>query len=149
MRDPSLTLRMTSKALNTVYIIHYSIDYVNIGLNSAIKRSAYLLDPGCPTSHERFRLVLLRSRPDTVHRFPLRETGALRIRRSPLLHNCSSIIRHLPLYVKSTSVIQYCPILSDTVSFIYIPTLAVIRHGFGPENSLILPPQRKISLLRP
>ena len=32
------------------------------------------LGPGTLTSHERSCLVLLRSRPDTVHRFPLRKT---------------------------------------------------------------------------
>ena len=32
------------------------------------------LSPGDLTAHERFRLVLLHSCPDTVHRFPLRKT---------------------------------------------------------------------------
>lgn len=32
------------------------------------------LGPGTPATHERSCLVLLRSRPDTVHRFPLRRT---------------------------------------------------------------------------
>ena len=30
--------------------------------------------PGCLAAHERFRLVLLCSQPDTVHGFPLRKT---------------------------------------------------------------------------
>ena len=33
-----------------------------------------LLNPGTLTAPGRFRLVLLRSRPDTIHRFPSRET---------------------------------------------------------------------------
>ena len=45
--------------------------------------------PGCLTAHEKFRLVLLCSQPDTVHRFPLRktQTSSPLIKGSPTVTN--------------------------------------------------------------
>jgi len=54
-----------------------------MGISSHIQRPhtpvANTTPPGTLTAHERFYLVLLCSQPDTVRRFPLRETK---------LHHC-------------------------------------------------------------
>ena len=44
------------------------------------------LNPGSPAAHRRVRLVLLRSRPDTVHRDLLRRTQT----STPLMKRCSA-----------------------------------------------------------
>ena len=49
--------------------------FVHCASNQANRRYlGSLLNPGTLTAPGRFRLVLLRSRPDTVHGFPSRET---------------------------------------------------------------------------
>ena len=59
-----------------LYLYHVRIIfYVHCASNQANRRYlGSLLNPGTLTAPERFRLVLLRSRPDTVHGFPSRET---------------------------------------------------------------------------
>ena len=59
-----------------LYLYHVRIIfYVHCASNQANRRYlGSLLNPGTLTAPGRFRLVLLRSRPDTVHRFPSRET---------------------------------------------------------------------------
>ena len=57
--------------INTILFIFY----VHCASNLAHKRyPGSYLSPGTLTAPERFCLVLLRSRPDTVHRVPSRET---------------------------------------------------------------------------
>lgn len=84
-----------------------------------------MLSPGYLPAHERFYLMLLRSRPDMVRKFSLRKTQTSTPSFIGLLHNISPSIKHPPAIADFTGTRRRCCPRCTVLIIILIFTLKV------------------------